>query len=269
MKRKLLLLAISAVSVIAVGCNLVNDNSDTESKSDITNDASVADTDIPGNSETNVISGEITDAEVTASGEVNIAEENESDYDEENDDVDYDQGDDSDDSSDPSADTLDELVEKNFDCMVNIFSLGSLASEGSGNGDSDEEVNWNDENSYIRKVTDSRFPDYAAFSEYIHSIYTESTANMLLNDYPYEGDPKYRNKDGELYIDLRKDGSKGYYVNWKNRTISIDEKNENTCRFTVKTTETMPSDNPVEEPYTIDCTAVYENGRWVLEKMYS
>ena len=267
MKIKFLLLAVSAVSLIAVGCDSVNDASVAENESVITSESAMTDNDITDSSVTTVLSDDKNDSSIDDNSKTDqIAQDNESYDNEENDDLDYENAD----SNEPTRQTLDELIENNFECMAHIFVLGHLPSEGNGNDDLIEEIDWDDENSYIRKVTDSRFPDYESFSEYIHSVYTDSTANMLLNNYPYEGGPKYINKDGELYIDLSKDGGKGYYVNWQNRTISIGEnENENICHFTVETTITLPSDNPVEEPYVIDCTAVYEDGRWVLEEMYS
>lgn len=266
MKKRLLALTVSVLAAFAVGCNSVGDSSSEESKTAETAETAVSDTDTAESSKADEKSEESSKTDTADSEET--ADTSESDEKEESGNVDSaEEPEDSEASDGVSVQMLDELVEKNFDCMTKIFVLGSLPCEDIGADG--EEINWEDENSYIRKVTDSRFPDYESFSEYIHSVYTESTADMLLNSYPFEGGQKYLNKDGELYIDLSKDGGKGYYVNWQNRTISIVEQNENTCYFNIETTIEEPADEPVEKPYTINCTAVYENGRWVLEDMYS
>lgn len=262
MKKRLLALTVSVLAVFAVGCNPVGDSSSGESKTAETAESAISDTEADESSEADKKSDDDsrTDtSDIKETAEVSETSEEDSQNDE--------SAEDSEASEGVSVQMLDELVEKNFDCMTKIFVLGSLPCEDIG--DNGLEINWEDENSYIRKVTDSRFPDYESFSEYVHSVYTESTADMLLNNYPFEGEPKYLDKDGELYIDLSKDGGKGYYVNWQNRTISIVEQNEDTCSFNIETTIEEPADEPVEKPYTINCKAVYENGRWVLEEMYS
>ncbi len=262
MKKRLLALTVSVLAVFAVGCNPVGDSSSGESKMAETAESAMSDTEADESSEADEKPDD--DSRTDTADNKETAEVSEtSEEDSQNDES----AEDSEASEGVSIQMLDELVEKNFDCMTKIFVLGSLPCEGIGADG--EEINWEDENSYIRKVTDSRFPDYESFSEYVHSVYSESTADMLLNNYPFEGEPKYLDKDGELYIDLSKDGGRGYYVNWQNRTISIVEQNEDTCSFNIETTIEEPADEPVEKPYTINCTAVYENGIWVLEEMYS
>lgn len=267
MKKRLLALTVSILAVFAVGCNSVGDSSSSESRAAETAEATES---AMSGSETS----ENSDSEKETEAETKETEPSDSDEADDSSEPASEESSESEDSAEDSEssegvsiETLEELVEKNFDCMVRIFELGSLQYEEVG--DNGGEIDWEDESSYIRKVTDSRFPDYESFSEYVHSVYTESTADMLLNSYPYEGGQKYLNIDGELYIDLRRDGGKGYYVNWQDRTISVTGQNETTCYFNIETTIEMPADVPVEEPYTINCTAVYENGRWVLESMYS
>lgn len=262
MKKRLLALTVSVLAVFAVGCNPVGDSSSGESKTAETAESAMSDSEVEESSKADEKTDDDSKTDTADSKETaEVSETSEEDS------QDDESAEDSEASEGVSIQMLDELVEKNFDCMTKIFVLGSLPCEGIGADG--EEINWEDENSYIRKVTDSRFPDYESFSEYVHSVYTESTADMLLNNYPFEGEPKYLDKDGELYIDLSKDGGKGYYVNWQNRTISIVEQNEDTCSFNIETTIEEPADEPVEKPYTINCKAVYENGRWVLEEMYS
>lgn len=259
MKKRLLALTVSILAAFAAGCDL---SGDSDSKPAETAESAVSNTETAESSKADEKSEESSKTDTADSDEADDVSQEAAEDEPQNENT----AEETEVYSGVSVQTLEELVEKNFDCMVKIFELGSLPYEETG---ADEEINWEDENSYIRKVTDSRFPDYESFAEYVRSVYTESTADMLLNSYPYEGGQKYLNIDGELYIDLSRDGGKGYYVNWQNRTISIVEQNENVCYFNIETTIEEPADEPVEKPYTINCTAVYENGRWVLEEMYS
>lgn len=263
MKKTILALAVTALSVIAVGCNSMGESSSEETRPVITTESAEAETDVAGSSEADEESSEAETSEVTNNNET---VENTEGNDQNNNPDNYSE-DDSEVSAGPSIQTLNELIENNLYCMTRIFVLGSLQCEEIE--ESDEGIDWEDESTFIKKVTDSRFPDYKSLSDYIYSVYSDSTADMLLNNYPLEGDPKYINKDGDLYVDLRKDGGRGYYVNWDDRTISIVDQGENYCHFNIETTITEPADEPVDKPYIINCTAVYEDGSWVLEDMYS
>ena len=68
----------------------------------------------------------------------------------------------------------------------------------------DEEV---EPNIYI--VDKTYFKSYEDFESYVRSVYCKETADRLLYDYPYEGNPKYINIDGELCVNTALDGSKG------------------------------------------------------------
>lgn len=152
---------------------------------------------------------------------------------------------------------LKELIDKNIYCNIHIFN-GKLPLK-------DAETDMDKTSLY--QVSDDAFKDYAAFENYIRSVYCQSTADMYLNNYPEEGLQKYKNVDGKLYIDLKYCGEKGYYVNWDKYTVTIDKEDAKNCEFTVKTTVEMPADKPTLEEYTVKGTAVFENGKWVLEKM--
>lgn len=151
---------------------------------------------------------------------------------------------------------INELFEKNIDCMINIFSLSSLPySDVPVLGDN------------IFKVEDSRFPDYASFESYIREIYCTAEADRLLYNFPYENGSKYCDIDGALCININLDGSKGYYVDWSDHTLQILSADDSVCEFTVTGYIEEPADVPVKEEYTVSGKALYENGRWVLEKM--
>lgn len=155
----------------------------------------------------------------------------------------------------PSESTIAALFNENINCMQNIFALSSLPH-------TEEEA---EPNVYV--VDESYFEDYAAFEEYIRSVYCKETADMLLYDYPYENEPKYIDKDGKLCVNTMLDGSKGYYVDWTDCKIEIKEADSNQCTFSVTGKIEEPSDNPVKEDYTVESTAVIENGSWLLTEM--
>ncbi len=155
----------------------------------------------------------------------------------------------------PDESTIAALFDENINCMRNIFVLSSLPHI-------EEEV---EPNVYV--VDKSYFGDFAAFEEYIRSVYCKDTADMLLYDYPYENEPKYINIDGKLCVNTMLDGSKGYYVDWTDCKIEIKEAEGDKCTFSVTGKIEEPSDNPTKEDYTAEGTAVFENGNWLLTEM--
>lgn len=156
---------------------------------------------------------------------------------------------------------LRELIDKNVYCNLYIF-CGSLPLE-----DEEIETGTDAQTNSLYQVSEKAFPDYASFEEYVRSVYCKETADMFLYNYPFEGVQKYRDIDGKLYIDLKYDGGKGYYVIWDDYTITIDSSSEDRCEFTVKAAVEWPAENPVVEDYVVKGTAVYENNRWVLTEM--
>lgn len=149
--------------------------------------------------------------------------------------------------------TISELFERNIICSVYAFGSGGLAWGG-------EPVSGDN----IYKVSDERFSSYSDFESFIRSTYCKDTADMLLYNYPYEGTQLYVDVDGMLCIDSNLSGSKGYYVDWTDTKITIDSLTDDRCEFTAAGSITEPADVPVAEEYKVSCTAVYENGSWLL-----
>lgn len=149
--------------------------------------------------------------------------------------------------------TISELFERNIICSVYAFGSADLAWGG-------EPVSGDN----IYKVTDDRFSSYSDFESFIRSTYCKDTADMLLYNYPYEGTQLYVDVDGMLCIDSNLSGSKGYYVDWTDTKITIDSLTDDRCEFTAAGSITEPADVPVAEEYKVSCTAVYENGSWLL-----
>lgn len=147
------------------------------------------------------------------------------------------------------------LFDENLYCMWNVFEIDCLEyGEEPVKGDS------------IYRVTE-RFSSYEDFEGYLRSVYCKETADMLLYDFPQEGNPRYLNIDGELCVDITLVGGKGYYVDWTDYTIEIVSSDDTSCTFVVKGILNEPADVPVDEEYSVAGVAVYEDGKWVLERM--
>lgn len=162
------------------------------------------------------------------------------------------------DKNEINEEEIKRLFDENLKCMVDIFVLCSLPTEG-------EPI----ENTNIYPVKKDIFKSYKEFEDYVRGIYNKETADRLLFDYPFEGVQKYVEVDGDLYINMDYDGGKGYYVDWSSYNIDIKRQSEKECVFSVTGLIEEPAENPVKEPYTIMGTAVYENDKWVLTEMIS
>ena len=114
-------------------------------------------------------------------------------------------------------------------------------------------------------------PDFASYNElesYIYSVYTNSTAYMYLNNFPYEGDRLYLDYEGKLCVkNPQAAGGRAYYVDFSNYNITLDNSDDATCNFIVTATIQEPGDIPPQE-YVITCKAIRGDDGWRLEKMY-
>lgn len=158
---------------------------------------------------------------------------------------------------DISDDELKMLIKENIYCNM-IFNIKNLPTK--------EEIDYESEN-YLYETDSEKFPDYAAFEDYIRSVYCEAEADRLLYNCPYEGMPRYTELNGKLCIDSRYLGSKGYYVDWSDFSFTINSSDNNRVSFTLCGKAEYPSDEPVIEEYLVDGAAVYENDGWRLEEM--
>lgn len=164
--------------------------------------------------------------------------------------------------SSDAGDELDEetmraVFDENLNCMYHIFGLGSLMPIG-GEYDASQ--------GNLVQVDPSVYPDWDSFEAYIRSVYCKETADMYLYNYPYEGDPKYINQDGMLYVNMEYDGGKGYYVDWSDYQIEITNKADTRVDFKATATIEEPGDEPVMEPYEVTGAFVLEDGNWLLEQ---
>lgn len=157
-----------------------------------------------------------------------------------------------------TEDKIRQLVHEGIYCTQNVFELSYLPRESDG-------IDYNGRKLY--QVDQTVFEDFAAFEEYVRSVYCKETADLYLYKVPYEEKPIYVNVDGKLYVDIDSEGGKGYYVDWSEYTIEIHKQTETRCEITVIGSVEWPSSNPVKEPYPVEEAIVLEDGRWVLEKM--
>ena len=146
---------------------------------------------------------------------------------------------------------LEDLFEENLQCVQNILVLGALPHNATPVKDG-----------HIYPVTNTRYHNYQELQNYLHTVYTVSETARLLEG---NGNPLYVDVDGVLCVDVHRIGGKEYTVDWKDYTLVIDSHNDTVCRFTV--TGRKPTLDGQTEPYAISGTAIYENGRLVLEKI--
>lgn len=161
-------------------------------------------------------------------------------------------------SGEPAAsmeETVRTLFDAHLDCMLHVMELSELPYEQPSEMPQDGLV----------PVTDARFPTYAAFEDYLRGIYSEQLADFYLHDFPYEGDTKYVNVDGALYLNLWLCGGKGYYVDWSDYAVTILSESETACDFTVTASETLPAENPAPQEYTVTGRLVKESAGWRMD----
>lgn len=153
------------------------------------------------------------------------------------------------------------LADKNLDCMLNIYSLDMLPYDDS------TPLDYSDPSTYLVKCTSDRFPTYNSLVEYTYSVYTDSCAYELLNK-EFDSQKRYVDVDGELYCNRWLNGGIGYYTFWDNYDIRIDSLTDTSCDFTIIAEVVWPAEVPVLEDYPSSCTAVIEDGVWVLTSMF-
>lgn len=150
------------------------------------------------------------------------------------------------------------LIDENIYCNLHVFEMNSLSWK-------DEQIEY--EGRTLYPVNEEKFVDFAAFEEYVRSVYCRETAELYLYKSPYEETPQYVNVDGKLYVDISCVGGKGYYVDWTDYSFEIKSQTEERCEFTVTASVEWPAEVPQKELYSVDAVAVFEDGKWVLEKM--
>lgn len=158
------------------------------------------------------------------------------------------------DTADTEAE-MRELFDKHLDCMLNIYQLRTLECEDEPVSDS------------LYRVTDERFPTFADLETYTRSVYVKAEAEKLLFEPRFGDHVLYQDVNGVLCIDCNAVGGRGYYVNWADYTLAVDDVTDTTCHFTVTAKEEAPGDPPVITDYVCKATAVKQDGEWRMEMM--
>lgn len=141
------------------------------------------------------------------------------------------------------------LMESNLDCYY-LFYVAPL-TEGGGT----------DSDGYTKADT-SFFATYKELCDFVNNTYAEKTASYLLNSYPSAENPLYIEKNSLVYVDLDAVEETEYEVMWDDSyTIEFIESSLSRCSFKL-TTEDFDGDE-----YVADGSAVFENGKWLLEDM--
>lgn len=159
-------------------------------------------------------------------------------------------------SAPPIADVtvrqLRDLFEDNLYCVENLLVLGALPHDSEAVRDG-----------HIYPVKSVDFRSYAALRAHLETVYTAAETTRLLEG---NGKPLYLEVDGVFCVDIHRIGGKDYTVNWEDLTVTIDGTDDKGCHFTA--TGHQPGEDPTQPtPYAVSGTAVYENGRLVLEKI--
>lgn len=123
------------------------------------------------------------------------------------------------------------------------------------------------ENMTLHEIVSDEFAGYDEFRDYVYSVYTDETADMYLNSFPYEGNSLYMEYEGKFCVNTSAVGNRGYFVDWSDYSFEYVSSDSSECIFKVTAAIQEPGDLPPED-YTLTCRAVMEDDGWRLEEMY-
>lgn len=139
------------------------------------------------------------------------------------------------------------LMEHNLDCYY-LFYVSPLAQGGGTDSDG------------YTKADNSYFASYKELSDFVENTYTQEKSAYLLSSYPTKSNPLYIEKNGLVYIDLDAITPVEYNVIWDDSyTVEFTENSTTKCSFNL-TTEDFEG-----KEYVASGSAVFENGKWLLE----
>lgn len=137
--------------------------------------------------------------------------------------------------------TVQQLLDLNFD-FIEFYQVGML-----NYGDYVSSLN-------LYVVNDSRMSTWGQFKDYVKNLYAGKRATAMITT-----DNKYWGPDGDsgrLYIFPGNFSSSDYNITWDIYTIEITSQSSSSCSFKVV---------DVATGYSANGTAVYENGKWLLQ----
>ncbi len=148
----------------------------------------------------------------------------------------------------------EQLLNQNTEVMFKLYELSMLPLDIPQKGPGKQT---------IFPVANDRFLSYEEFELFIRSTYSKAYAEKLLTN------GKYINKNNQLYGDMSKDGSRGYYVDHRQYCLQIADVTEDRAKLTIFTTENAPNESGtnVSVDITITGNMVKEEGNWLLEEM--
>lgn len=147
-----------------------------------------------------------------------------------------------------------ELLERNHEVAFGIYFLGWLSM------DTPSVIEYREGANLLFPVTDPRFPNLAALTNYLRLTYTSALVDRLL------AEERYVDVDGKLHGDMWKDGGMGYNLNWSDFRFAIREMSGDNVRLAVIISGVQPGDyHPTEE--TLNASMVRRGNSWVLESM--
>jgi len=147
--------------------------------------------------------------------------------------------------------TLADLVNKNLECVFSIFVVDPLPFG----------MHCEDDTS-LAPVQSEKFETFSDLESFVRSIYIDSEADALL----YGDRARYLDFEGVFCIDMKELFGVGYYINWDNSRISIENQTEQECRFSVTAQEIDITDQTSED-IDFDFHAINVNGSWKLSKL--
>ena len=158
-------------------------------------------------------------------------------------------------------DIIRNLIKENDNCRI-IYNTGNLPY-------STDNPIIKDNITYY-KITS---PEYSSFSElenYIRSVYTSDASEKILFNTRYEKNSmKYLDVEGQLCLNDKYMGGKGYHTLWEDCTIQILSTEGNSCTFKATGKSYPLMENPVPEDYSVIQTLIYENGSWKLQEQFN
>ncbi len=149
-----------------------------------------------------------------------------------------------------------QLMERNLDCYIAVFALSHLPHTG------DEVTNG------FYQVSTSYFNSYKELDDFVRSTYTKEKADELMNVYPENQGPLYKEINSMLCVNTKiSPAQENYSVTWNDDyKVEFLSNDKEKCTFKLTTTEV--NSEGVENPYVIEGSAVFEDGKYKLTEMY-
>jgi len=169
--------------------------------------------------------------------------------------------------------TLQDLLDRNWNLVNNVFVFSTLAISPDNPIDSDTSpIPVNRHGGTWYQADTILFPSFAALIAYVESTYTTDESDKLLTTWP-NGEPLYKDINGVLCINLDWQPNTPVTVSWENYTFTYTQFDDNAIQLDVLATAYLTDDTAeppyqnIEVPMHVYGTAFFENGQWKLLSM--